>query len=300
MSGAEFQDLSVLDVERLTDDAVAIEFAVPTEFAEDFRFVAGQHVIVRRQINGQDVRRSYSLCVPVNSGRLRVAVKQVRGGMFSTFANTVLRAGMTVEVTRPIGDFTFAPDAQRRGHYCAIAAGSGITPVLSIVASILEGEPISEVTLVYGNRNGGTVMFLEELADLKDRHLDRFTLIHVLSRESNNIPLFDGRLDVAKIDELFDSIIDAKTMDRWFLCGPLGVVEAAQEVLRSRGITEDRIDHELFFSERPPPPPEVVAGDQAGSVVRFTMGGRTSVVRVDPAGAPVLDYVLTVDRKSVV
>ncbi len=294
MSGAEFHDLEVMGVERLTDDSVAIEFEIPEALVDDFRFVAGQHVIVRRNIEGHDVRRSYSLCVPAASGRVRVAVKQVPDGLFSTFANKELTAGMNIEVTPPIGDFNFAPRASNKGRYCAIAAGSGITPVLSILSSILATEPHSEVTLFCGNRHGGTVMFLEELAELKDRYLDRFTLVHVLSRESNDIPLFVGRLEAAKIAELLDALIDVGSIDRWFLCGPLGVVEAAQEVLESKGIAEGKIDRELFFSERPPPAPEKIEGDASGAKVRFTMGGRTSEVIVDPAGAPVLDYVLSV------
>lgn len=294
MSGAEFHDLEVLDVEPLTDESVAIEFAVPHDLAANFGFVPGQHVIVRRDISGHDVRRSYSLCVPASSGRLRVAVKQVPDGLFSTFANKELRPGMTVEVTPPIGDFTAVPDPAVRGRYCAIAAGSGITPVISIVASILETEPSSEVTLLYGNRHGGSVMFLEELADLKDRYLDRFTLVHVLSREASDIPLFEGRLEADKINELLDALVAVDSIDRWFLCGPLGVVEAAQEVLQSRGVADDKIGHELFFSEKPPPAPAEIAGDESGATVRFTMGGRTSEVRVDPDGAPVLDYVLSV------
>ena len=295
MSGAEFHPLAVAAVERLTDDAVAIEFTVPSDLSDDFAFVAGQHVIVRHEIDGHDVRRSYSLCVPAGSGRTRVAVKQVAGGLFSTFANTALRPGMVLEVTSPIGDFTMVPELGRRARYCAIAAGSGITPVISIVATLLAAEPLSEVYLLYGNREGASIMLLEELADLKDRFLGRLTLVHVLSRESSDIPLFEGRLEGPKIEELLDALVPVDDIDRWFLCGPLGVVEAAQDVLRGRGVAEADIAHELFFDERPPEtPPQVFAGEQAGATVRFTLGGRTSELRVDPEGPPILDYVLTV------
>lgn len=294
MSGAEFHALEVSEVARLTDDSVAIELRVPAELADHYRFVAGQHVVVRRDIDGRDVRRSYSLCVPADSGRLRIAVKEVPGGRFSTFANRELRVGETLLVTSPIGDFTAVPDASSHRRYCAIAAGSGITPVISIVATLLENEPHCEVNLIYGNRSGGSIMFLDELAELKDRHMRRLTLVHVLSRESSEIPLLAGRLDAAKIGELLHALVDVASIDRWFLCGPPGVVESAQEVLESGGVAPDRIALELFFDERPPAPPRVVAGDASGTVVRFTLGGRTSEVRVDPNGPPILDYVLSV------
>ncbi len=294
MSGAEFHGLEVIEVDRLTDDSVAIEFGIPADLSEEFRFIAGQHVIVRREIDGQDVRRSYSLCVPADSGRLRIAVKEVAGGVFSTFANREIRSGMTLEVMPPIGDFTATPEPARRRRYCAIAAGSGITPVISIVATLLENEPDSQVTLIYGNRDGGSIMFLEELAKLKDRHMEQLTLVHVLSRESSQFALFAGRLDAAKIDQLLDAVVLAAAIDRWFLCGPLGVVEAAQQVLEGRGVAPGSIAVELFFNERPPQTPRVVPGDATGSVVTFTLGGRTSEVRVDPTGPPILDYVLSV------
>jgi ring-1,2-phenylacetyl-CoA epoxidase subunit PaaE len=294
MSGAEFHALKVAEVTRLTDDSVAIELQVPAELADDYLFVAGQHVIVRRDIDGQDVRRSYSLCVPAGSGRLRIAVKEVPGGRFSTFANRELRAGETLQVTPPIGDFIAIPDPSSHRRYCAIAAGSGITPVISIVATLLESEPNCEVTLIYGNRSGRSIMFLDELAELKDRHIQRLTLVHVLSRESSQLPLLEGRLDAAKISELLQAMVEIGSIDQWFLCGPLGVVESAQQVLEGGGVAPDRIGLELFFDERPPARPRDVAGDVAGTAVRFTLGGRTSEVRVDPNGPPILDYVLTV------
>lgn len=293
MSGADFHELSVTAVDRLTDEAVAVEFGVPADLASRFEFTAGQHVVVRQEIDGQDVRRSYSLCVPAGDGRVRVAVKQVTDGAFSTFANKELRPGMTLEVTTPIGDFTAIPDASARAKYCAIAAGSGITPVISIVATLLRDEPESEVFLIYGNRHGGSIMFLDELADLKDRYLDRLTLVHVLSRETTDIPLFAGRLEPDKIEELLEALVPVDRIDRWFLCGPLGVVENAQAVLAKHGVPSGRVATELFFDERPPAVPVRIAGAASGSLIRFTLGGRTSEVRVDPDGPPILDYVIS-------
>ncbi len=297
MSGAEFHTLTVASVEKLTDEAVAVEFELPPELSDEFDFVAGQHVIVRREIDGHDVRRSYSLCVPAGSGRLRVGVKQVADGLFSTFANKEMQRGMRLEVTTPIGDFTATP-GQRDRRYCAIAAGSGITPVLSIIATLLRDEPGSEVFLIYGNRHGGSVMFLEELAELKDRYLDRFSLTHVFSRESSDIPLFEGRLSKEKIGRLLDALVPVSAIDRWFLCGPLGVVENAGEVLAGRGVAADRIGRELFFDERPPEIPTSIVGDQEGAMVRFTLGGRTSEIRIDPTGPPILDYVISIRSEA--
>jgi len=294
MAGAEFHPLAVASVEPLTADSVAVELSVPDELAAEFEFCAGQHIVVRHEIDGHDVRRSYSLCVPAGSGRVRVAVRHLPGGLFSSFANHELQPGMILHVTRPIGEFTFDPRNGRRAIYCAIAAGSGITPIISIVATMLEQEPQSELILIYGNRHGGSVMFLEELAELKDRFLGRLSLVHVLSRESNTIPLLEGRLSRPKIADLLDSLVPVSDVARWFLCGPLGVVQAARSELRSRGVADTLIADELFFDERPPETPRVVAGEEVGAAVRFTLGGRTSEVMVDPDGPPILDYVLSV------
>ena len=294
MSGAEFHPLVVKSVERLTDEAVAVEFSVPDELAEQFDFVAGEHVVLRAEIDGVDVRRSYSLCVPAGSGRVRVGIKQIPDGLFSTFATKELKTGDVLEVATPTGDFTLTPEAGTAHSYCAIAAGSGITPVLSMIATVLGAEPESRFTLLYGNRHGGSIMFLEELAELKDRYLDRFSVFHVLSRESTDIPLFEGRLNRGKIEELVDAVVPVDTIDRWLLCGPLGVVEAAQEALLAGGIPEGAIGRELFFDERVPETPRTIAGDESGALVRFSLAGRTSEIRVDPSGPPILDYVLSV------
>lgn len=297
MSGADFHSLTVQSVEKLTDESVAIEFAVPDELADSYGFVAGQHVIVRSEIDGHDVRRSYSLCVPAGERRIRVGVKQVASGLFSTFANKELRPGMHLEVTTPIGEFVAVPQQKPR-MYCAIAAGSGITPVISIAATLLRDEPQSRMFLIYGNRHGGSVMFLDELADLKDRYLERFSLTHVFSREASEVPLFEGRLTADKIDELLHALVPVSEIDRWFLCGPLGVVENSQQVLAAAGVGAERIAHELFYDERPPEIPTTIAGDEEGATVRFTLGGRTSEVRIDPKGPPILDYVVAMRTEA--
>jgi ring-1,2-phenylacetyl-CoA epoxidase subunit PaaE len=288
---AEFHSLEVVSVEPLTDASVVIGLGVPPELADAYRFIPGQHVIVRRDIGGEDVRRSYSICTSANSGDLRVAVKRLEGGAFSTFANRELAAGDRLEVTPPVGDFTIATDPSHAKHYLAIAAGSGITPLMSMIATVLEDEPNSKFTLVFGNRNSMSVMFLDELGALKDRYPSRFVLVHILSREANAIPLFDGRIDVSKLEELFTTVIDTGSVDGWYLCGPSGMVEAARKTLAARGVDAAVIYDELFYAgdeERAPIP----ADDPEGSTVRFTLNGRTSALIIDPEGAPILDHAL--------
>jgi ring-1,2-phenylacetyl-CoA epoxidase subunit PaaE len=194
-----FHELEVAGVDRLTDDAVAVTFAVPPALRELFAFRAGQHLTVRRMRERAEVRRSYSICSTPSElarrGTLRVGIKQIAGGAFSTFANGALKAGDLVDVLPPLGHFTTAFDPARGRHYAAIAAGSGITPVLSLAATALETEPESRFSLVYGNRTATSVMFAEELADLKDRYPERLHVIHVLSREPQDAELLSGRID---------------------------------------------------------------------------------------------------------
>jgi ring-1,2-phenylacetyl-CoA epoxidase subunit PaaE len=288
---AEFHALEVASVDPLTDSSVTIAFDVPPELADAYRFMPGQHVILRADIDGEDVRRSYSICTSANSGELRVAVKHLEGGAFSTFANTRLAVGDRLDVTLPVGEFTIPTDPSHADHYLAIAAGSGITPVISMVATVLEDEPDSRFTLIYGNRDSMSVMFLDELGALKDRYPSRFVLIHILSREANAIPLYDGRLDASKLEELFSTVVDADSVDGWYLCGPAGVVEAARKALVGRGVGEERVHDELFFAGDGTRP-EVPGDDAKGSSVLITLNGRTSTLVVDPNGSPILDHAL--------
>jgi ring-1,2-phenylacetyl-CoA epoxidase subunit PaaE len=297
MASVRFHQLTVGDVERLTDDAVAVTLDIPEGLVDQFIHRPGQHVTLRTTIDGVDVRRSYSICSSPTSGRLRVGIKRLEGGAFSTWANTHLVSGATLEVMPPIGDFTIDPDPTRAKHYAAIAAGSGITPVLSHVASILEGEPSSRFTLIFGNRESRSVMFLEELEGLKDRHLDRFHLIHVLSREEASVPLFSGRLDPEKVTDLLDTVVDSTTVDEWYLCGPFEMVEGARTALLERGIAEENIHEELFFSEPRPIPPATPDDTTGLATVRFILDARASTVMVDRDGPPILDHALTVRRE---
>ena len=248
---SKFHPLTLAAVERETRDAVALTFAVPSELAPAFRFEAGQHVTVRATIDGQDVRRSYSICSTVQDGALRIAVKRSPGGVFSTWAGESLAAGDRLDVMPPLGHFGVATDATRARRYVGFAAGSGITPLLSIVGTTLAAEPESEFTLFYGNRASGTVMFRDELAELKDAYLTRFNLVHVLSREAQDIPLLHGRIDREKAGALLDHWVDLAKVDAVYLCGPDGMMRSVADALRERGYPEPGIRIERFAASIP-------------------------------------------------
>jgi ring-1,2-phenylacetyl-CoA epoxidase subunit PaaE len=293
-----FHALLVESVQRLTDDAVAITFAVPEDLRQSYAYDAGQHLTVRTEIGGAEVRRNYSICAPATSGRLRVAVKHLEGGLFSGFATGALAVGDVIDVMTPTGRFVPRLDPGQGKHYCAIAAGSGITPVLSIVATVLDVEPESSVTLVYGNRTSRSVMFLDELADLKDRHPTRFRLINVLSREPQDVELFNGRIDAAKLTRLMDTLIPADSIDEWFLCGPFAMVELVRETLLAAGVQSSRVHLELFHVDGEAPREAGVVHDttrDAGtSSVTITLDGRATTFDVARGGPRILDAALAV------
>ena len=248
---SKFHRLSIARVERETRDAIAITFAVPAALAPQFRFAQGQHLTLRADIGGEDVRRSYSICSAVQDGALRIAVKKSPGGVFSTWANEALKAGDTIDVMPPLGHFNVPLDASAARHYLGVAAGSGITPLLSIVKTTLAAEPLSRFTLVYGNRASGTVMFKEELAALKDVYMGRFNLVHVLSREAQDIELMHGRIDRAKADALLAHWVPLADIDTAFVCGPEGMMEAVIAALRARGFPDAKIKVERFAASIP-------------------------------------------------
>ncbi len=287
----DYHELEVEAVEALTDSAVAVTLGVPGTLRPRFTHVPGQHVVVKADIDGETVRRSYSICSPAGAANLTIGIKKLPGGAFSTYANERLRPGDVLEVTPPTGEFTLAPDPDHTGHYVAIVAGSGITPVLSMIASVLPVETASRFTLIYGNRDGGSVMFLDELDTLKNRYPDRFSIFHVLSREPQAIPLLEGRIDEDKLTRMFRTVVDAATATGWYLCGPAGVVEAARAVLAAGGFPDEDVHFERFYAGGAAAS-TTAPDDVSGSVVRFTLHGRTSTVVVDPARAPILDHAL--------
>jgi ring-1,2-phenylacetyl-CoA epoxidase subunit PaaE len=283
----EFHTLTVADVTRLCADAVAITFDVPADVASAYAFRAGQSLTVRRLVDGRDERRSYSICAPEGASP-RIGVREVPGGLFSTWLVRQVRPGDAIEVGTPTGNFS--PDPDVPGHHVLIAAGSGITPMLSIAATVLR-HPATTVTLLYGNRRTDTVMFADELADLKDRYLDRLELVHVLSREPREADLFTGRLDADKLAALRPVLGDVAQVDHWWLCGPFDMVTTVREQLRKDGVPAERIHQELFFVDDVPPTPvrhEDAPVDGDTSDVTIVLDGRSTTVAL-PRDVPVLD-----------
>jgi ring-1,2-phenylacetyl-CoA epoxidase subunit PaaE len=279
----DFHRLTVRRVEPLTGDSAAITFTVPADLAELFAFAAGQTLTVRR---GEE-RRSYSICARVGAAP-RIGVREVAGGAVSGWLVHDLKAGDSLDVQAPGGSFT--PDLTVPGHHVLIAAGSGITPMMSIAASVLAADDKSTVTLLYGNRRSDTVMFADEVADLKDAHPARMQIVHVLSREPQEVELHSGRLDAGRLTALLPATVDVPSVDHWWLCGPLLMVNDAIEVLRGLGVDPGRIHRELFWVGDEPPA-EAVHTDApvgAGASLTVILDGRSTTLTL-PAGTPVLD-----------
>jgi ring-1,2-phenylacetyl-CoA epoxidase subunit PaaE len=246
-----FHRLQVAEVKRETPLAVSVKFAVPKHLTQAFSFEAGQFVTLRSKIDSEELSRNYSVCVSPLDGELRVAIKQTLGGLFSDWANTRLRAGDVLEVMPPIGRFVYPFAAGQSRRYVAFAGGSGITPILSLARTALAVENASQVTLFYGNRASGDVMFLEDLADLKDRYLDRFSMVHVLEDEVEEFALFNGRLDRAKCAELLALVENPKAVDAYFICGPAPMMDAAETTLDALGVAKEKIMLERFTTDAP-------------------------------------------------
>ncbi len=241
-----FHSLTVRDVRKETRDAIAVEFDVPENLRDEFAFTQGQYLTVRATIDGNEERRSYSICSSPLGGRLRVAIKRVDDGRFSVWAHERLSRGARLDVAPPEGRFFLPLDPSQRRHYVAFAAGSGITPVLSLVETTLAIEPYGRFTLVYGNRSSSSTMFREELLRLKDRYLERFALIFITSRERQEIELFNGRIDGARARALTERWIDLDAVDAVFLCGPETMMEGVRAALTERGFDGSRIILERF------------------------------------------------------
>ena len=295
-----FHDLTVARLEPLTDDAMAITLAVPAELAEAYRFRPGQHLTFRHTVGDEEIRRTFSIYTTPRSGKLAVAVKLLPGGSFSTFVRSQLRVGDQLSVMTPAGRFgpRLPVPEGAAPTYVAVVAGSGITPVLSILASVLESNPLATFVLMYGNRTQFSVMFADEIADLKDSFLERFQVFHVLSQEDHDAPLLTGRIDKAKLETLLE-LHPPERVHEWFLCGPAGLVEQARETLTGAGVDRRRVHRELFYLGTPaelPSQPASGGGTVAasgGGTVTATLHGRTTTFPM-PATGSVLDAVLRV------
>ena len=294
MASLHFHPLTVKSVEPETEEAVVVCFDVPEDLAEAFRFTQGQHLTLRSTVEGSDERRSYSICAGVADGDLRVGVRKVPGGRFSTWIHESLKAGDTIQVMAPEGRFFVPLDASASRHYLGIAGGSGITPILSIMKTVLAAEPGSTFTLVYGNRKLRSTMFLEELEDLKNRYLSRLTLHLVFSQESTDLPLHSGRIGRDKIGEFLSKLLDPTQIDHAFVCGPHGVNDEAEAALLAAGVAPEKIHIERFgipdaAGDARPAQDEVQAGDAADAQVTIIRDGVSKTIDFHAHQGNILD-----------
>ncbi len=287
-----FHPLRVAEIVPETADAYSIRFEMPPELRDTFAFRAGQHLTLKAEIDGEEVRRNYSLCTAPDEQNWMVTVKRIAGGVFSNWVGDHLKAGDTLDVMPPHGSFTTQFDADAKRRYVGIAGGSGITPIMSLIRTVLKEEPGSSFTLLYGNRDSGSVIFLDALADLKDRHLGRLELYHFLAEEEGDIALFNGMLDAGRCEQAIANLVtDAEAVDAWFICGPGPMMDAAETTLLDQGIERDRIHIERFTADRPS---AALAKELAqlktrvaGVTVGVTLDGRTR--RIEFAQENILD-----------
>ncbi|WBU59420.1 1,2-phenylacetyl-CoA epoxidase subunit PaaE [Paracoccus albus] len=298
-----FLPLQVTDVRRDTRDAVVVTLQPRPEDAASFDFTQGQYLTFRRDFDGEELRRSYSICAGRDDGALRVGIKRVDGGAFSTWANEDLAVGMELDAMPPMGRFNTDLDGAAVKHYVGVAAGSGITPVLSIIKTTLKREPKSRFTLIYANRSVNSIMFREELEDLKNAYLGRFSVIHILKSEGQEIDLFTGRIDAEKMQALFDNWIDPASIDTAFICGPEGLMLTVADSLRKAGLDDAQIKFELFASSQPGRAKKKAvskdaaqSGDATEAVV--TLDGATRTFRMPKQGENLLDAALAADMDA--
>jgi ring-1,2-phenylacetyl-CoA epoxidase subunit PaaE len=289
-----FHRLAVSDLRHETADAVSLAFTIPDELADDYRFAPGQYLTLRTVMDGEEVRRSYSICSGPDDGEIRIAVKRIDGGAFSSWAADELKTGDELDVMTPTGRFGVAPAAGEARVHVAFAAGSGITPILSIIKGTLAREPNSRFFLFYGNRATAGVLFLEELEELKDRFIDRFSLFHVISGEEQDIPILYGRLNGEKVGVLLRSLVPAERVDHVFICGPAGMSDDVEAACRALGIGAERIHVERFVSEfggKPRPKAVIPASAPPKAFVSLIIDGKRREVPV-AEGEAILDAAL--------
>ena len=296
MAEPQFYPLTVAAVEAETDLAIKVSFKVPSELAGTFRYHQGQYLTLQAQVNGEPLRRSYSICSGIHDEAMQVAIKRVEGGLFSNFANDTLAPGATLEVMPPQGGFYTALDRAKAGNYLFIAAGSGITPVVSNIKSILEEEPLSQVTLLFGNQRSNTIMFRDTLSFLKNRHMSRFHWVNILSREDQGSDVLNGRLNNRKGAELNRQLIKLGSYDEYFICGPESMISEVSRGLRGVGVDEEHIHYELFAASAEDARAVVAkhharAREYGGKLSQVTvvMDGRSSQFELSADGENVLD-----------
>lgn len=294
----KFHPLKVKDVRRETEDCVSVSLEIPEELADDFKFVPGQYLTFRRNDGEAEIRRSYSICAAPSDCELRVAIKKVEQGKFSTYANETLKAGDTLEVMPPMGNFSVKKEQPVHKHYMAIVAGSGITPVMSIMKDVLEADEENRFTLIYGNKGRNTIIFREQIEALKNKYMNRLSVYHILSRETMDVPLFNGRITAEKCTEFCNSLIDINSIDEVFICGPEQMILSVRQQLIDLGMDGHDVHMELFTSPDQPKPEhdkwvkEHAADDGKMSKVSITLDGTTFEMDLAYNGDSILDAAL--------
>lgn len=290
---AAFHSLTIAAIIDETAEAKSIRFSVPPELADTFAFRPGQHLTLKADIAGEDVRRNYSLCVAPQEGQLKVTVKRIAGGVFSNWANETLRPGDQLDVMPPHGSFTWPFDSAATNHYAGFAGGSGVTPIMSLLKTALASEPESRFTLFYGNRDSQSVIFLEELGALKNRFMDRLQVHHFLSNEAEEFDLFNGLLDRTKCDLILGSLVEPGQIAAFFICGPGPMMDAAEGALQAVGVPADRILVERFTAGRPSAAlaaqMQALTTEAAGLTMQVRLDGRTRRVPFDVVAGNILD-----------
>ena len=296
----KFYSLKVKDVRPETADCVSVALEIPEQLADDFKFVPGQYLTFKKTDGDVELRRSYSICAGVNDCELRVAIKKVEQGKFSTYANEQLKPGEELEVMPPMGNFTLKQKEVKHKHYMGIVAGSGITPVMSIMKTILENDPESKFTLIYGNKSRGTIIFREAIEALKNKYMQRLRVYHVLSRESMDVPLFNGRITAEKCQQFCEKLIDINTVDEAFICGPEEMILSVRQQLIDLGMETGKVHMELFTSPDQPKAThdkwvkEHPADAGKTSKVSITLDGTTFEMDLPYNGDSILDAALKV------
>jgi ring-1,2-phenylacetyl-CoA epoxidase subunit PaaE len=288
-----FHTLTVADVVEETAEARSIRFAVPEELRETFLFRPGQHLTLKAEIAGEEIRRNYSLCVAPQDGQVAVTVKRIAGGAFSNWVNDNLTPGMAIEVMAPHGSFTWDFTGNAANHYVGFAGGSGITPVMSLLKTALLTEPDSRFTLFYGNRDSNSIIFLDALAGLKNRFMDRLQVHHFLAEEAEEFELLNGMLDRAKCDEILETLVDPADIAAFFICGPGPMMDAAEAALIARNVPRDHIHLERFTAGRPSAALEAqmqaLTQEAAGHSLLVTLDGRKRRISFDANAGNILD-----------
>lgn len=295
MSSLHFHTLKIKEVRKETADCVSIAFDIPAELKDFFKYTQGQNITLKKIINGQEVRRSYSLCSSPLEDDYRIAIKAVEGGLFSTFATSQLNKGDEIEVMPPTGSFNTSLSSSNQKKYIAFAAGSGITPILSIIKTTLATEHNSSFTLVYGNKSTQSIIFKEELEGIKNKYMSRFNLIHVLSREITDATINTGRIDATKCNDLFTKHVSINA-DEFFICGPEEMIFCVRDYLLSKGVIKDKIHFELFTSSATKPAAvqtaQQVSSNANASMVTVILDGRTFSFELAYKGQSILDAAL--------